>query len=422
MLYDVRRFRGSVWAQAMTLAAVLLPAAARAQSPPSATDSVSATPATREAWLAAARDARAETSTPPSRTTVERGLMWYEGQQLLPWLSGAWHGVGLAGGHFPAGAGTALGVGVATDLAPRLGVDASVARSTRGYARADASIARRDLGGRPVDVTLHVAAADHPQQDFFGVGIDSRESDRSSYRLRSVEGGGSVAWRPRQNLRLEAGYTYLSPRVSGGTDTRMPSIDVTFAPATLPGYLVRTDYLRADLGVVLDRRDQPTHPHQGGRYSARFADYRATDGGGFLRGEVDLQQYVPLPNRYRTLAIRAGAVLTDGRAGGDVPVYFLPTLGGASTLRGFREFRFQDQQAVLMTAEYRWEAWWALNGAFFVDAGTVASRTSQLRLRDVEVSYGVGLRLYSKRAFVARLDLAFSREGFIPLMRFDHVF
>jgi len=38
------------------------------------------------------------------------------------------------------------------------------------------------------------------------------------------------------------------------------------------------------------------------------------------------------------------------------------------------------------------------------------------------VSYGVGFRVHSNDAFVARLDLAVSREGFIPLLRFEHVF
>ena len=47
---------------------------------------------------------------------------------------------------------------------------------------------------------------------------------------------------------------------------------------------------------------------------------------------------------------------------------------------------------------------------------------SDLNLRDLDASYGVGLRLHSNSAFVARLDLAFSREGFIPLLRFEHVF
>jgi outer membrane protein assembly factor BamA len=137
---------------------------------------------------------------------------------------------------------------------------------------------------------------------------------------------------------------------------------------------------------------------------------------------VDLQQYVPLPNRYRTVALRAAAVLTDPRDGQQVPFYYQPTLGGSQALRGFREFRFRDRNSLLLTAEYRWEASWLLDGALFVDAGKVAFHRRDLDLRDLDVSYGLGFRVHSNDAFVARLDLAFSREGFIPLLRFEHVF
>jgi outer membrane protein assembly factor BamA len=105
-----------------------------------------------------------------------------------------------------------------------------------------------------------------------------------------------------------------------------------------------------------------------------------------------------------------------------VPFYFQPTLGGAKELRGYREFRFRDQNSLLLGAEYRWEAWWALDGALFVDAGTVAARRQDLSLGDMDVSYGIGFRFHSNSAVVGRLDLAFSREGFVPLLRFEHVF
>ena len=76
----------------------------------------------------------------------------------------------------------------------------------------------------------------------------------------------------------------------------------------------------------------------------------------------------------------------------------------------------------MFTAEYRWEAAWLLDGALFVDAGQVAADRRDFNFRDLDVSYGVGFRVHSNRAFVARLDLAVSREGFIPLLRFEHVF
>ena len=131
---------------------------------------------------------------------------------------------------------------------------------------------------------------------------------------------------------------------------------------------------------------------------------------------------MPLPNKYRTIALRAGAVLTDPRRGHDVPFYYQPTLGGSQELRGFREFRFRDRNSLSLTAEYRWEAAWLLDGALFVDAGKVARERADLNFRDLDVSYGFGFRVHSNSAFVARLDFAFSREGFIPLLRFEHAF
>ena len=65
-------------------------------------------------------------------------------------------------------------------------------------------------------------------------------------------------------------------------------------------------------------------------------------------------------------------MFTNAESDNSVPFYLQPTLGGASHLRGFRESRFRDQNSVLVGAEYRWEAWWALDAALFVDAGMVA--------------------------------------------------
>ena len=96
--------------------------------------------------------------------------------------------------------------------------------------------------------------------------------------------------------------------------------------------------------------------------------------------------------------------------------------GASRRWRGFREFRFRDRNSLLFTAEYRWEAWWALDPALFVDAGKVASRRNDLDLSDLEVSYGIGFRVHSTNSFIMRFDLAKSREGFMPFLRFDHVF
>ena len=59
-----------------------------------------------------AREALTSQSVPPERSTIERGLYWYDNQYLLTKLFGGWKGIRLGGGDFPAGAGLKFGVGL----------------------------------------------------------------------------------------------------------------------------------------------------------------------------------------------------------------------------------------------------------------------------------------------------------------------
>ena len=120
--------------------------------------------------------------------------------------------------------------------------------------------------------------------------------------------------------------------------------------------------------------------------------------------------------------VASNVVLTDTDGNNTVPFYFMPDLGGRQRLRGFRERRFRDRNSIFASAEYRWEAWWALDVAVFGDAGKVAARRSDINLKDLEGTYGIGFRLHSKKAFAFRLDLAHSREGFMPIFSAHHVF
>jgi hypothetical protein len=419
----VRRSIVHVWVAGVFVLSAAGAARAQDQTSP-ATDRVS--------LLTAERDQKATELAPPDRSPVERALYWYDNQYVLPRIFGGWKGFHLAGGDFPAGAGTKLGVGYTKRFGPqgtanranRLEIDTVAAYSTRGYSRAAATLGLRRLGGAPLDLRVRAQRYEFPQEDFFGIGQDSHSANRTSYLLESTEAGADLLWRPTALLEIGGGLSYLTPRVGAGTDSRFPSTEALFDPASTPGLAEQTDFVRGDASAALDWRDNPQHPHAGGRYGVQLSSFRdqELDAFSFHRLAIDLQQYVPIPNRYRTIALRAAAVLTDPSAGQQVPFFYEPTLGGSQALRGFREFRFRDRNSLLLTAEYRWEASWMLDGALFVDAGKVAADRKDLDLRNLDVSYGIGFRLHSNRAFVSRLDLAFSREGFIPLLRFEHVF
>lgn len=407
------------------LLALLVPSVAAAQDRPADTPE-------RAAVLAAARDEKAAEAAPPERPAVEKALYWYDNQYLFAKIFGGWNGIHLAGGDFPAGAGMKFGVGytrglgsiAGEDTRRRVEIDSAAAYSTRGYTRGMAGLTVNRIGGAPVDVRVRGQYYEFPQEDFFGLGPDSTTENRTDYLLRSSEAGAELRWKPARKLDLVGGVAYLQPTIGSGTDSRYPSTEELFG-AGVPGLSAQPDFLRSQAAAAFDWRDNPQHPKAGGRYAAQFSDFRDQnlDAYSFRQLDLDLQQYVPLPTRHRVIALHAAAVFTDPRESGqEVPFYFQPTLGGAQALRGFREFRFQDRNSVLLSAEYRWEAWWALDGALFVDAGMVAARRRELSLRSFDRSYGFGLRFHSNSAFVARLDFAFSSEGFVPLLRFEHAF
>ncbi len=390
---------------------------------------------TRTELLEGSRRAKSDTVEAPTRSAVERGLQRFRDvTDFAGNLRGGWKGFHFATGDFPAGAGFAYGLGFTdvavgspyaeSDLSNRVEVKALAASSNAGYRQVRGELTVHRLGGGPFGAAVRGQYYEFPQEDFFGLGPQSAEQNRTSFLMESTEVGADVWWTPAERLRVGGSVSYLDPSIGSGTDSRFPSSEELFDRTTLPGFRVQPDFRRLDGWVDFDGRDNPSHPRAGGFYQVRLSDFQDRDlhTFDFRRVEVDVQQYLPISQKHQVIALRASAVVTHADAGNEVPFYYQPTLGGKQTLRGFREFRFRDRNSLSLTAEYRWEAWWALDPALFVDAGKVASRRNDLDLSDLEVSYGIGFRFHTTNSFVMRFDLAKSREGFIPFLRFDHVF
>ena len=313
-----------------------------------------AEPSTRASVLDQAREALTSQSVPPERSTIERGLYWYDNQYVLNKIFGGWKGIRLGGGDFPAGAGMKFGVAFDKPLTKadpdpttpnKVAFVTRGAYSTRGYARVSAGIDTLNLGGRALDVNAFGQYYEFPQEDYFGVGMDSLESNRTNYLIDVVETGGAVHWRPYK-LDFGGGASYLSPRVGSGTDSRFASTEEVFSPETTPGLGTATDFIKVQASAAFDWRDNPSYPHSGGRYEVAAAKFDDHDLGqfDFYRVDVHLQHYIPLASRYRVLAFRAIGAFTDADGGQSVPFYLQPTLGGHRDLRGFRESRFRDDK------------------------------------------------------------------------------
>ena len=72
----------------------------------------------------------------------------------------------------------------------------------------------------------------------------------------------------------------------------------------------------------------------------------------YRRLELEAQQYIPLFNQRRVIALRARSELTYKNRNQSLPFYMQPTLGGSNDLRGFRPFRFYDDNLIVFNAEY----------------------------------------------------------------------
>jgi hypothetical protein len=391
-------------------------------------------PPSRAAELTREREEKAITLQGPDQSGIEKGLHWWDNQQVVNRIRSGWRGFHVATGSFANGAGLTFGAGYQDlavgsvyaddDLPNRVDLTGAVAYSTRNYFLARSGVTLKNLGSAPVDVSIWGRVYEFPEEDFFGIGPDTQETNRTAYQINSSEFGADASWLAGKGFQLGAGAAYLNPRIGEGQDPRYPSADEVFDPATIPGYTEQPDFLRLTGEIGFDYRDNPSLPRNGGFYRVRYLAFqdRDLDAYDFRQLHADAEQYFPLGHKFRVLALRAATVLSDADDGQEVPFYYQPTLGGGQKLRGFREFRFRDRNSVLFTAEYRWQAWWALDMALFVDAGKVAYDRSDLDLNNLEASYGLGFRFHSNDAFVGRLDLAFSREGFIPFLSFVYVF
>jgi outer membrane protein assembly factor BamA len=118
------------------------------------------------------------------------------------------------------------------------------------------------------------------------------------------------------------------------------------------------------------------------------------------------------------IAVHGAATLSFPNGTNQVPFYLQPTLGGSDDLRGFRSYRFYDDNLLVVNAEYRWEAFSGLDVALFFDAGKVTPKRSQLNFHDLETSVGFGLRFNAQNRTFLRIDTGFSHEGFQVWLKF----
>jgi hypothetical protein len=99
-----------------------------------------------------------------------------------------------------------------------------------------------------------------------------------------------------------------------------------------------------------------------------------------------------------------------------------PVLGEAADFRGYRPYRYRDNNLLLFNAEYRWEVSTGFDVALFGDSGRVFEKARQINLSHLKNSAGFGFRFKNRETVVMRVDTGFSREGWQLWLRLGNVF
>jgi outer membrane protein assembly factor BamA len=398
------------------LISCLLAAPASAQEPE---------PATRAELLAQIREQKAQNLQPAEPKGVEKALLYIEKHRLIERLT-------IADGWYPriggltTGGGFAGGVGYRKHvMGERLFLNGSAAISTKGYKQVLAHVSNPTLLKGWLEVGGNFRWNDFPQEDFFGIGNDSAVSARTNYALESTDISAQAALKPFAWMRFGAEIGHFAPTISEGTDSRFPSTEEIFTDIQAPGLVEQPDFLYKNLFLEIDYRDQPGNPRSGGLWRASYAAWNDRELNQFDFGRLDAEaaHFFPIFDKKRVFAVRLGLSYVNNDPGNRVPFYFLPYIGGSNTVRGFKEFRFRDENAVFLNAEYRWEAFAGLDMALFFDMGEVRDDWQDIDFREAKTSYGVGFRFNTFKSVFMRLDIgAGGGEGTQIFFKFGPAF
>jgi hypothetical protein len=285
----------------------------------------------------------------------------------------------------------------------------------------------RLLGGSRFGVIGFAQASYRAQDNFYGIGPDSRQEDRSDYDLERYLAGGELYVRVAPRLILELDGRWERDQAGSGNDQLLPGVDESFSSEDIPGFgrqetqLVFGGNLEWRVGTPRTARRVNHWLDLGYHWNASRTDGAADIG--HLTGSAGVE--IPLDRRRLSLffALEFESVRPSGE--GEIAFYELPALGGRGQLPAYRAFRFRDRDLLLGKAEYHWRVWcdqldtlW-LDAALVLYGGKVAHSMGQdFRLSDLRESYGLNFALITQSTEIARIELANGDEGFRVTLSF----
>ncbi len=284
----------------------------------------------------------------------------------------------------------------------------------------------------PVTAGAEALYAQRDRERFFGYGntdsqmppalpIDPLGPDAgiaSRYRIKVRRASAHVTVRLPEDLHVTVTSSLQDKNYGADSpDKTNPDLQDVYQLDQLPGYRAGTRFSYNELEVGWDTRRQADPWDASGMRSTgglalAYGGYQHAldDGPDFFRVGIDLQRYIRLTARPRTLQFRLWAEAVTGKRE-EVPFTELPRIGGADLLRGYELDRFRDRVATVAQVSYTWAAASWLAPVLFVDVGRVYSGLDSLSFDHPRVGFGAALEAYNRRGLLVRAQLASSADG-----------
>lgn len=275
------------------------------------------------------------------------------------------------------------------------------------------------------------------QEEFYGIG--SRTSVDNDYTFKLEETAFDYILGMEDivpNIHVEGGIGYSNINILNGHDRGDTHIrlypDIT--GNTLEG-IGGAELVTYGGSVIHDTRDNRLHPVSGSynklAFSMNHGLHEEYEKFKYMKIRCELTQYIPL-HQYISVVPKVSNIVNDKvfvlrgvfeRAhnfdGKEIPFFDLPCLD-SRLVRGYEQNRFFDKNVLAFSVAYRYTVWkwkdYKMNTSLFYDCGFTADKPSELYLKDMKQSAGVGLHFIFPSANTVAFEVARSPEGYRALL------
>jgi len=266
---------------------------------------------------------------------------------------------------------------------------------------------------RRVSFRLDSTWSHENDDDYYGIGAWSTQSDHAKYRNDVIDGRIKLDWHITKPLGVGLRAGWWSGWTSSVAKGGYPGVSDQFSAAQLVGLGKTLNYFVPEIEAWYDTRDNFSFTNRGGRYSAGFARWQSVNVSNisYNQYDVELEHYIPLWRPSVVLMLRNKWVFKQRTGTSLVPFQLLSELDYNSPLRGFSRGRFHDRSSVLFNIEYRYPVWNVVYGVLFFDTGRVFRRLEDFDFSNFKIDGGGGFRLHFEDLALFSLDIGYGGEG-----------